>query len=163
MNKKYTEQNEIQAMYDELELAGIKNNKSNFAKIFGTAVFYITLVLLLGIVVSINIDKKAGRIPDLFGIHFFEVETSSMEPTYEVGSILVSKKLTDDDVIRIDDVITFYNSSGQVVTHRVVNIVEENGELGYRTKGDNPINSIDPEILSRDDIIAILWFRAPLL
>ncbi|HHZ12120.1 MAG TPA: translation elongation factor Ts, partial [Acholeplasmataceae bacterium] len=45
----------------------------------------------------------------------------------------------------------FKNLSGDIVTHRIVEVVRDDaGNTAYRTKGDNPRNSVDPEFLAKE-------------
>jgi hypothetical protein len=60
----------------------------------------------------------------------------------------VSVKLTD---IRIGDIITFMDESEHLVTHRVVRILDINGELKFLTKGDNHV-TWDP-VVAKDRVV----------
>ena len=60
------------------------------------------------------------------------VLTGSMEPTYDVGSVIYYKKVPKEE-IKQGDVITFTLKDNTFVTHRV-NKVEDNDM--YETKGD---------------------------
>lgn len=82
-----------------------------------------TLVLIVGI---------AFILLYCVGIEPFVVESGSMEPTIQTGSLSFINKHTDYDNIKVNDVIAFKLSSGDRVTHRVINITEE----GMETKGD---------------------------
>ena len=91
------------------------------------------------------------------------VLTGSMEPNYKVGDIVIVKK-TDTDELKNKDVITFYSSDpdmeGQIVTHRIIDITEENGQRLFETKGDN--NKIaDIEKVEENDVIGKVEGRIP--
>ena len=91
------------------------------------------------------------------------VLTGSMEPNYNVGDIVIVKK-TDTDELKSKDVITFYSKDpdmeGQIVTHRIIDITEENGQRLFETKGDN--NKIaDLEKVEEDDVIGKVEGRIP--
>ncbi len=59
------------------------------------------------------------------------VLSGSMEPTYEVGSVIYHKKV-DEEKLRVGDVITFTYDKEPFITHRIVSI--KNGY--FETKGD---------------------------
>lgn len=68
----------------------------------------------------------------------------SMYPTLSPGdTILIKKSKSYKD----GDVVTFYDGSS-LVTHRIVEVTED----GYKTKGDNPVNSVDAATVT-DDMI----------
>lgn len=163
MNDKYTRQSQIDEMRAELDKEIAAPKKPNFSKIFGTIAFYLLLAFFGYVFIDVTVDKKAGRVPDLFGLSFYEIESSSMEPTLQVGSILVSKAFDQNTKVSVGDVVTFKMLDGRIVTHRVVEIVNAGtAEESYRTKGDNPINGVDGEILTRDRILALFLFKLPL-
>ena len=66
-----------------------------------------------------------------------------MEPIYYRGDAVILEKI-DPDKIKVDDILVF-KASGGIITHRVVEIVEENGTRIFHTKGDNNLtkDSID--------------------
>ena len=81
---------------------------------------------------------------NVFGYTFFVVSTGSMSGTIEVNDIIFVKVTTD---VEKDDVITFKEDSGNMVTHRVVEV------LGNKviTKGD--VNNSEDDPISKKDIV----------
>ena len=75
----------------------------------------------------------------MFGISMFRVVTGSMEPEIPVGALLLTKA-TEIDEIALRDVVCFRSQDsaiwGKVVTHRVVEILQMDGEVLLRTRGD---------------------------
>ena len=59
--------------------------------------------------------------------------------------------------IHIGDIISF-DQDGVVVTHRVINIVDENGVTKYQTKGDNN-NAPDMEMTTYEKIQGKYQFK----
>jgi signal peptidase len=51
-------------------------------------------------------------------------------------------------------------SGTSVVTHRVLEIVQEDGQLSYRTKGDNN-NAEDQVLVPQDNLVGIYRSRIP--
>ncbi|MDD5095605.1 MAG: signal peptidase I [Dehalococcoidia bacterium] len=75
-----------------------------------------------------------------FDWRFDAVGTGSMEPTYKIGGMVVIRPV-EAEKIAVGDVITFRSpmESRQLITHRVIEVVREDGGLVFRTQGDgNP-------------------------
>lgn len=67
------------------------------------------------------------------------VLTDSMYPEIKSGDLIICKTVDTAD-IEVGDVISFYDPAGNgtsVVTHEVVEILEEDGKISFRTKGIN--------------------------
>ncbi|MCB6585666.1 S26 family signal peptidase, partial [Streptococcus gordonii] len=62
--------------------------------------------------------------------------------------------------LQIGDIVTFQDD-GVTITHSIVEVIQENESIGYRTKGDNPANSVDPYILTPDRIQAVYVMKLP--
>lgn len=95
--------------------------------------------------VCINILKQ--DLPTINGYGTLEVISGSMEPTIDVGDLIIVN--TKYDELKENDIITFYDEKGSFVTHRIIEI--KDGE--YITKGDNN-NSEDQGTINKDDIVA---------
>lgn len=163
MNSYYTEQSQIDSMREELDKVIATPPKPNVAKIFGKIAFYLLVAFLVFVLVDITIDKNSGRVPTLFGLSIYEIESNSMEPTFDVGSILVTQVFQTDTKLAVGDIVTFTMTDGRIVTHRIVEVLNAGTATeSYRTKGDNSINSIDPDILTRDRILAVYLFKLPM-
>ena len=73
----------------------------------------------------------------VIGIEPFVVETGSMEPTIQRGSVSFINKHVEYDNINENDVIAFSLPSGKKATHRVI----KKTDRGLETKGDSNNNS----------------------
>ncbi len=51
------------------------------------------------------------------------------------GDAIFIKKVNQDE-LKINDIISFHNKD-EIITHRIVKVIEENGKTKYITKGDN--------------------------
>ncbi|MCS0500498.1 signal peptidase I [Protaetiibacter mangrovi] len=94
----------------------------------------------------------------------YTILTSSMEPNYPPGTLVIVKPIATDD-IRIGTVITYQLESGEpeVVTHRVVQIVQPNlpgGEKSFVTKGDAN-SQADPNPVKPVQIRGAVWYAVP--
>lgn len=97
----------------------------------------------------------------LLGMDIFVVQSGSMEPAYHVGS-LVYVKTVDATELQTGDVITFELGGGVRGTHRIVEVLAENGSLAFRTKGDAN-ESADNNPVLPEDIVGEVKFTIPYL
>ena len=61
--------------------------------------------------------------------------SESMEPNIMPNDAIFVKEVPEED-LKVGDVISF-KDDGFINTHRIVEILNENGKIKYRTKGDN--------------------------
>ena len=97
----------------------------------------------------------------LFGFEIYTVLSGSMEPAYHTGSVIYVKPVESTD-LEVGDVITYKIPGNNIATHRIVEVVSENGTTQYRTKGDaNEV--IDGSPVNYQDIIGTPVFTIPYL
>lgn len=108
-------------------------------------ILIVCMVLILLVVIYGNIEKNIFKKSHVnyFGYTFFEVVSGSMEPTINVGDLVIVK-LTDD--FDVNDIIT-YKENNYFVTHRVI---KKDGR-NIIAKGDSN-NSAD-KVIDKDDCI----------
>ena len=153
-NNKYTSKQEIDKMKIDLEKKLNSKIKKFTYKRVNRFINVVIMAFLVGIFVNIELDKQAGRIPDVFGLQVFQVETASMEPTLPVGTLILNQIPKDESDIEEADIITF-TYENNIITHRIVAIKQDDkGRIYYQTKGDNINNSIDPWNIYFEDIIS---------
>lgn len=119
----------------------LKKGLKNFVIKTTRLLFDMVVVLFIIFFAYVFFATYTGRIPNIFGYHFFRVVSSSMEPSIVDGDCIISKT-TSIDEIEIGDIITFYSEDPAIYnflnTHRVVGIIEnEYGEKEFVTKGDS--------------------------
>lgn len=116
---------------------------------FLSGVLLIVLAVLAGILI----------IPKIMGYEEMAVLTGSMEPNYPVGSLIFVKE-EDPENLKVGDVITYRLDEDTVVTHRIVEINQE--EQTVTTKGDaNSDNDGSP--VSYSNIVGKAHFNIPYL
>ena len=117
----------------------MENKKSSnlMGKIIRTIIIII-LLLVVGFtgIILYKANKNPDKVPDIFGIKPFIVLSGSMETSIYTGD-LVFVKVVDTNELKPNDIIAFRNEENTVTTHRIVEIVKENGKTKFRTKGDN--------------------------
>lgn len=134
-----------------------------------TIVGIILCVLLIPMLV-INITMIIGsyvhkdEVPSFLGLTPMIVLTESMEPDIKAGDLIVCKPIEAGDV-KVGDVISFFDpmsTTDAVVTHRVVEIIEKEGVLSFRTKGDNN-NAEDYMPVPSENLVGRYSFRIPVV
>lgn len=129
--------------------------------IIGKIVSVIIYIILIPIIIyNFTLITKSflnpNEVPDFFGYKNFVIVSGSMEPTIMVGDAIFVKKVPQND-IKINDIISFYEDD-IIVTHRVVDIINENGIVKYRTKGDNN-NTVDRKMTDYQKIEGKYQFK----
>ena len=125
---------------------------------FKKIVNVLSIVLLVFLVLFVTFTlatRVMGNTPSLFGYYFFRVSSNSMEPTLEIGDVVIVKSADVDD-IHIGDIITYKSQDGSMrgheVTHRVVDgPYEKDGVTYFQTKGDAVGAPLD-KIITYDQI-----------
>lgn len=109
---------------------------SKVKKIVSILILVILLpILFVNGVILIDSFIHPNEIPSFFGWKPFIVLSGSMETEIFAGDLAIVKEV-DPKIIKEKDVIAF--KDGDIVTtHRVIDIIEENGVTKYKTKGDN--------------------------
>ena len=128
--------------FDELE--SYKNLRSKRKKrAWIRAVVWLLVILVSPIIVFFSlviVNPTTGA--NFFGYTFYIVESESMRPVFDINDCIVVKHLKSKDEVQIGTDICFVRKSdGKIVTHRVIDITEnEMGEIEYITRGvHNPV------------------------
>lgn len=95
----------------------------------------------------------------LLGLQVYTVLSGSMEPEYRTGSVIYVRQ-ADTDTLEAGDVITFRLSGSTIATHRIIEVIEEDGRRLFRTKGDaNDVEDASP--VSESNVIGTPVFTIP--
>lgn len=87
------------------------------------------------------------------------VRSGSMEPKIPTGSVVYTRPISDYSKLSSGDVITFEDENF-LVTHRIQEVNQENGEYFFITKGDAN-DEIDLEPVSQDRIEGKVYLSIP--
>lgn len=95
-----------------------------------------------------------------FHYYAIAIASGSMHPQIKKGDVVIIEKVSDNyDTLKVGDIIAFkYNDV--IIVHRIVNIVNENDEYYFYTKGDAN-NNVDNFAISEDMIIGIVNYKVP--
>lgn len=125
----------------------------------------IVIILIFSIIMTVMVLTSAKSeigIPNLAGKAIFNVETDSMDGPegFPVGSLIIVDILEKEEArnLKVGDVITFrahYEDVKFLDTHRIIEVIDKNGEIYYRTQGDNE-ETFDAEAAYSGNVVA-LW------
>lgn len=120
-------------------LKDFEKSSKNMYIMLKTISIMIYIIIIPIIIFNITLVAKScinpNETPTFFGIKSFVIVTKSMEPTIMTGDAIFVKQVSEDDV-KVGDIISFKDGDS-VNTHRIIEIVENNGVKRYKTKGDN--------------------------
>lgn len=113
-------------------------------------------VLLINLTLIAKSYINQDEVPSVAGTLPLIVLTDSMYPEIESGDLIICHT-EEPENIQVRDVIAFFDPAGNgstIVTHRVVEVTEQNGVLAWRTKGDNN-NTEDRLLVTADKLVAV--------
>lgn len=115
-------------------------------RVISTILFILlSLLFIYNIYNFICISVLKHKIAPVNGYVALDVVSGSMEPTIHIGDMIIIN--TKDKDYEKDDIVTFYDQEGSLVTHRIIAI----NSRQMITKGDNN-NSPDP-VITHDKIV----------
>lgn len=135
-----------------------KTNTKLWVKILQYVVVCVLAFLVL-VCISVFIQTKVNpnKIPSIFGYKPFVVLSGSMEAEIFRGDLAVTREV-DAKSLQKNDIVAFRDAENHVVTHRVVDIVDVNGEKRLVTKGDNNNNN-DSDTVGMKDVEGKYLFK----
>ena len=128
-------------------------------------IFLILLAtILIYYVVSSKIYEAKGKKYEPL-ISLYTIISPSMEPNINVYDVVLTKRVKPEEV-KEGDVITFISSStlgeGLTITHRVKSVIKTEGDIKFRTQGDNnPIP--DSALVTSNNLLGKVVFTIPFL
>lgn len=120
-----------------------------------TAVLGVILIVTMYAAIS---TRLSGGHPKIFGLQWYEVMSGSMEPAVHTGSVIFDKPSVNISALKVGDVITFrapnaeYGADQMLITHRISQIKNQNGQVMFQTKGDAN-DAADPDLVPSTNII----------
>ena len=125
----------------------------------------IVILILIGIILAayvIDIKIRDSRVQaPLYSAYV--IVSGSMEPIIKTRDAVVVRRCKIDD-IKIGDVVTYRSMDdafyGILITHRVVNIENVNGQKLFVTKGDNN-ETIDRSPIKFEQVLGKVAMRIP--
>lgn len=138
----------------------MKNEKSSLIHkvltVIGTVLCVILIPILIINCILIVKSFTSEEVPSVAGKLPLIVLTDSMYPVIQSGDLIICNTAEPED-IENGDVIAFFDPAGNgstIVSHRVIEVTELNGETAWRTKGDNN-NTEDLLLVTGDKLVAV--------
>ncbi|MFD2638928.1 signal peptidase I SipW [Piscibacillus salipiscarius] len=103
------------------------NRTINFLLI---AAFLFTFVLVIS-------NLMSDGTPKVFGQELKVVYSGSMEPEIKTGAVIGIKPDFEVRNLKEGDIIMFQQRENHFVTHRIIEVLNNDGQLMFRTQGDN--------------------------
>ena len=131
---------------EELNTKQTVSMRHRVLTVIGTVLCVILIpILIINITLIVKSYTNSDEIPSVSGYLPLIVLTDSMYPEIESGDLIICHT-EEPENIKEGDVIAFFDPAGNgssVVTHRVMEITEIDGEIAFVTKGD--ANNIEDE------------------
>ncbi len=120
------------------------------------------LLVTLGVLALLALLLATIAAPSLGGYRTYVIYGSSMEPTIKLGSLIVAKSVSVDD-LEVGDIITFRSRGNETtITHRITGIRHEGGQHYFTTRGDAS-NGVDPLEIQLQDGVRRVAYHLPYL
>ena len=132
------------------------NFKHKLLTIIGTVLCIILIPILIINCILIVKSFTSEEVPSVAGTLPLIVLTDSMYPVIESGDLIICHTAEPEEIGQ-GDVIAFFDPAGNgstIVTHRVMEVTELNGQTAWRTKGDNN-NTEDRLLVTADKLVAV--------
>ena len=112
-------------------------------------ILVVNCILIVKSYTSEDVPSVAGTLPLI-------VLTDSMYPMIESGDLIICRTVEAEE-IRLGDVISFFDPAGNgtsIVTHRVVEVINDDKGISWKTKGDNN-NTEDRLLVPAEKLVAV--------
>ena len=121
-----------------------KQNLSTLVNVILNAFFYMTIIFLLVFSMANIKVKQENDIANVFGTGFLSVQSDSMagehSNSFKKGDLIFVNMIEDEQAakLQVGTIITFYDVTIKSFnTHRIIEIININGEAYFVTQGDN--------------------------
>ena len=150
------------SILEEVEVQETAAHKT--VEIVSDILFYLLIVSIILAGIMFAASKSPNK--SLLGYRYYDVLTGSMQPTYNVGDLILVK-VTDPSEIQVGDPVTFNPGStdDSYLTHRVTQKIENymgTGNICFKTKGDAN-ETEDPFVIDGNRMIGVVKLRIPLV
>lgn len=148
------------------EKTKVKEKTTTGHKIFTVLGIVLCVILVPILVMNVTMIVQGyvnpEKVPSFGGYSPLIVLSPSMEDTIMEGDLIIVKSAQPEDVEE-GDIISFFDpdSTGTaVLTHRCIEVVNENGVISFKTKGDNN-DSADPTPAPAENLVGKYITRIP--
>ena len=121
--------------------------------------FFIIIVVSIIFIQRISDNKLT-----LGGYSIYTIITESMVPKYNVGDMVIAKKIPITELKVNDDIVYLGNKNdfaGKIVTHQIIEIEKKGNELYFHTKGI--ANMIEDPLVEEKQILGKVIMKGTIL
>lgn len=140
----------------------IKNNK--VLRILAMIIKAIVSFFIIIVVSIIFIQRISDNKLTLGGYSIYTIITESMVPKYNVGDMVIAKKIPITELKVNDDIVYLGNKNdfaGKIVTHQIIEIEKTENELYFHTKGI--ANMIEDPLVEENQILGKVIMKGTIL
>lgn len=141
----------------------MKKTSKTLNIIFNVLLWLIVIIAAFFSIITLSTKSDAG-VASVAGYTPMSVLTDSMKGEFNKGDLIVVHK-TDPTQLQEGDIISFWTvieNKKVINTHRIVEVVENNGMYQFVTKGDMN-NREDDLLVSSGDVIGKYGFTIPVI
>jgi len=115
---------------------------------------------LIGVLLFILILLIVGLNSNLFRYWACVVGSGSMEPTINIGDIIIIDKSYSKNTNVLDkgDILVF-KIDDRFYTHRIIEVLYKDGEKQFITQGDREGQAVDNWIVTKNEVVGVTKFR----
>ena len=140
----------------------IKNNK--VLKVLMMIIRAIVSLFIVIVVSIIFIQRISNNKISLGGYSIYTIITESMVPKYNVGDMVIAKKVIPDSLSVEDDIVYMGQKSdfaGKIITHQIIKIDSSNGKRIFHTKGI--ANEIEDPLVEESQVMGKVVMKSIIL
>ena len=140
----------------------IKNNK--VLRILAMIIKAIVSFFIIIVVSIIFIQRISDNKLTLGGYSIYTIITESMVPKYNVGDMVIAKKIPITELKVNADIVYLGNKNdfaGKIVTHQIIEIEKKGNELYFHTKGI--ANMIEDPLVEENQILGKVIMKGTIL
>lgn len=138
----------------------MKNIFNIIKKILVWILATITVIIITFTFIAICLFDRQDR--ELFGYQAFIVLSNSMSKTdFSAGDLILVKRLDDVSTLKEEDIISFVNKDGKIITHKIKKIIKDaNGDPSFITYGTTT-GDLDIEIVRKYNVLGQYKYKIP--
>lgn len=120
-------------------------------------VLVIFVFIFSALIAVLSITSNSDGVSNLFGIAPLNVKSNSMEKEFFADDLILCKVTDGFEKFDVGDVVTFpiqINGIGTYNTHRIIEVINDENIVYYRTQGDNAPEP-DEQLQTSASIVAV--------
>lgn len=136
-------------------------------KIILKILYQLLIIFCLVLTIIIVLQKVSNSNRTILGYRIFRIITGSMEPEYDIGTVVVCKEIPINEIKVGDDIVYLGNYgeySGKIIMHEVIKIDkdENSNNINFHAKGMHSASVEDPQIRP-NQIFGVVKFQSIIL